>query len=100
MIYRYMQLIPERPKTPNLDRWFGATSGSGRVQGAERRGPADAAAASGDHSGSLRPADSLIGGLGPPEATGNGPHHRAIKAQGRAAAHRSLAEGGCEAAAR
>ena len=24
MIYRYMQLIPERPATPNLDRWYAA----------------------------------------------------------------------------
>ena len=27
MIYRYMQLIPERPATPNLDRWYTAISG-------------------------------------------------------------------------
>ena len=26
MIYRYMQLIPERPATPNLDRWYSAIS--------------------------------------------------------------------------
>lgn len=26
MIYRYMQLIPERPATPHLDRWYGAIS--------------------------------------------------------------------------
>ena len=26
MIYRYVQLIPERPATPNLDRWYGAIS--------------------------------------------------------------------------
>ncbi len=26
MIYRYMQLIPERPKTPGLDRWYAAIS--------------------------------------------------------------------------
>ncbi len=26
MIYRYMQLIPKRPPTPNLDRWYGAIS--------------------------------------------------------------------------
>jgi glutathione S-transferase len=26
MIYRYMQLIPERPATPNLDRWYDAIS--------------------------------------------------------------------------
>jgi glutathione S-transferase len=26
MIYRYMQLIPERPSTPNLDRWYAAIS--------------------------------------------------------------------------
>jgi glutathione S-transferase len=26
MIYRYNQLIPERPATPNLDRWYGAIS--------------------------------------------------------------------------
>ena len=26
MIYRYMQLIPERPPTPNLDRWYAAIS--------------------------------------------------------------------------
>jgi glutathione S-transferase len=26
MIYRYMQLIPERAATPNLDRWYGAIS--------------------------------------------------------------------------
>lgn len=26
MIYRYMQLIIERPPTPNLDRWYGAIS--------------------------------------------------------------------------
>ena len=29
MIYRYMQLIPERPATPNLDRWY-ARSRRGR----------------------------------------------------------------------
>ena len=26
MIYRYMQLIPERPATPDLDRWYAAIS--------------------------------------------------------------------------
>ena len=26
MIYRYVQLIPERPQTPNLDRWYAAIS--------------------------------------------------------------------------
>jgi glutathione S-transferase len=26
MIYRYMQLIPERPATPGLDRWYAAIS--------------------------------------------------------------------------
>ena len=26
MIYRYMQLIPERPATPGLDRWYSAIS--------------------------------------------------------------------------
>jgi glutathione S-transferase len=26
MIYRYVQLIPERPSTPNLDRWYTAIS--------------------------------------------------------------------------
>jgi glutathione S-transferase len=26
MCYRYVQLVPERPKTPNLDRWYGAIS--------------------------------------------------------------------------
>jgi glutathione S-transferase len=26
MIYRYVQLIPERPATANLDRWYGAIS--------------------------------------------------------------------------
>jgi glutathione S-transferase len=26
MTYRYVQLIPERPATPNLDRWYGAIS--------------------------------------------------------------------------
>ncbi len=26
MCYRYRQLVPDRPKTPNLDRWFGAIS--------------------------------------------------------------------------
>ena len=26
MIYRYVQLIPERPPTPSLDRWYGAIS--------------------------------------------------------------------------
>jgi len=26
MMYRYMQLIPERPSTPNLDRWYKAIS--------------------------------------------------------------------------
>src|SRR5512140_3050017 len=26
MIYRYMQLIPERPAMPNLDRWYAAIS--------------------------------------------------------------------------
>src|SRR3954451_23351477 len=27
MTYRYMQLIPERPATPNVDRWYAAISG-------------------------------------------------------------------------
>jgi len=27
MMYRYMQLIPERAPTPNLDRWYAAISG-------------------------------------------------------------------------
>jgi glutathione S-transferase len=27
MCYRYMQLVPDRPKTPNLDRWYAAISG-------------------------------------------------------------------------
>jgi glutathione S-transferase len=27
MCYRYVQLVPERPKTPNLDRWYAAISG-------------------------------------------------------------------------
>ncbi len=26
MMYRYMQLIPERAPTPNLDRWYAAIS--------------------------------------------------------------------------
>ena len=26
MCYRYRQLVPDRPKTPNLDRWYGAIS--------------------------------------------------------------------------
>lgn len=26
MIYRYMQLVPERPPTPSLDRWYAAIS--------------------------------------------------------------------------
>lgn len=26
MIYRYMQLIPERPQTPSLDRWYASIS--------------------------------------------------------------------------
>jgi glutathione S-transferase len=26
MIYRYVQLIPERPATPHLDRWYEAIS--------------------------------------------------------------------------
>ena len=26
MIYRYVQLIPERPPTPSLDRWYAAIS--------------------------------------------------------------------------
>jgi glutathione S-transferase len=26
MCYRYVQLVPDRPKTPNLDRWYGAIS--------------------------------------------------------------------------
>ena len=26
MIYRYSQLVPERPATPNLDRWYAAIS--------------------------------------------------------------------------
>ena len=26
MIYRYMQLVPERPATPHLDRWYAAIS--------------------------------------------------------------------------
>ena len=33
MIYRYVQLIPERPSTPNLDRWYAAISRASRVQG-------------------------------------------------------------------
>ena len=31
MIYRYMQLIPERPATPNLDRWYAV--GAFRIAG-------------------------------------------------------------------
>ena len=27
MCYRYVQLVPERPATPNLDRWYAAVSG-------------------------------------------------------------------------
>ena len=27
MCYRYVQLVPERPSTPNLDRWYAAISG-------------------------------------------------------------------------
>jgi glutathione S-transferase len=27
MCYRYVQLMPERPKTPHLDRWYAAISG-------------------------------------------------------------------------
>ena len=30
MIYRYMQLIPERPATPNLERWYAAISSRAR----------------------------------------------------------------------
>jgi glutathione S-transferase len=26
MAYRFMQLIPERPKMPNLERWYAAIS--------------------------------------------------------------------------
>jgi glutathione S-transferase len=26
MIYRYVQLVPERPATANLDRWYAAIS--------------------------------------------------------------------------
>ena len=26
MCYRYVQLVPDRPKTPNLDRWYTAIS--------------------------------------------------------------------------
>jgi glutathione S-transferase len=26
MCYRFVQLVPERPKTPNLDRWYAAIS--------------------------------------------------------------------------
>jgi glutathione S-transferase len=26
MCYRYVQLVPERPKTPHLDRWYAAVS--------------------------------------------------------------------------
>jgi len=26
MCYRYVQLVPDRPKTPNLDRWYAAVS--------------------------------------------------------------------------
>jgi glutathione S-transferase len=26
MVYRYVQLIPERPPMPNLDRWYAAIS--------------------------------------------------------------------------
>ena len=36
MIYRYMQLIPERPATPNLDRWYAAISSRAGIQGADR----------------------------------------------------------------
>ena len=41
MIYRYMQLMPERPATPNLDRWYAAISSRAGVQGADRGGAAD-----------------------------------------------------------
>jgi glutathione S-transferase len=26
MCYRYVQLVPDRPATPHLDRWYGAVS--------------------------------------------------------------------------
>jgi glutathione S-transferase len=26
MCYRYVQLVPDRPKTPHLDRWYAAIS--------------------------------------------------------------------------
>jgi glutathione S-transferase len=26
MCYRYVQLMPDRPPTPNLDRWYAAVS--------------------------------------------------------------------------
>ncbi|MBM3340945.1 MAG: glutathione S-transferase family protein [Betaproteobacteria bacterium] len=33
MIYRYMQLIPERPSTPNLDRWYAAVCARAAFKG-------------------------------------------------------------------
>ena len=41
MIRRYMELVPERPKMANLERWFGEISARARLQGALRRHSAD-----------------------------------------------------------
>ena len=41
MCYRYIQLVPERPATPNLDRWYAGISNRAGVQGARGQHPAD-----------------------------------------------------------
>ena len=37
MCYRFVQLVPQRPPMPNLDRWYGAISSAPGVQGSRRQ---------------------------------------------------------------
>ena len=41
MCYRYVQLVPGRPPTPNLDRWYAAISSRQAVQGSRRQRSAE-----------------------------------------------------------
>ena len=41
MCYRYRQLVPDRPTTPNLDRWYDAICQAQGVPGSRRQHSAD-----------------------------------------------------------
>ena len=62
MIRRYMELVPERPKMANLERWFGEIPRAPAVQGALRRHSADVSRMIRAKEGRIL---GLVGGLGP-----------------------------------